>query len=182
MTPGNLFWPDFAPDAPALFADLTDSIEWDGAMRARKTASFGVPYNYAQMNYPAQKFPPQLASLLPALEAKIGWMPNNCLVNFYPDGDSTMGFHADATDILCDATGVAIVSLGEERVLTFKNLADKSVKFAQPMPAGSLLLIPASVQSQWLHGILKQPGAGARMSLTFRRLRVDDQNKSEPLT
>lgn len=82
-----------------------------------------------------------------------------------------MGFHFDATDILQDATGVAIVSLGDERVLTFKNISDKSVKFEQPLPSGSLLLMSAHTQSEWLHGILKQDGAGARMSLTFRQLK-----------
>lgn len=120
MAPDNLFWPDFAPDAPALFADLSVNIAWNETMRARVTASFGVPYNYAQMNYPAQPFPPVLAKLLPDLAAKIGWLPNNCLANFYADGDSTMGFHFDATDILQGETDVAIVSLGDERVLTFK--------------------------------------------------------------
>ena len=174
MQPDNLFWPDFAPDANALFADLSADTAWDESMRARKSASFGVPYNYAQMNYPAQDFPPMLADLLPALEAKIGWLPNNCLVNYYADGDSTMGFHFDATDSLADETGVAIVSLGDERVLTFKNIADKSVRFEQPMPPGSLLLMSAQTQSEWLHGILKQSGAGARMSLTFRALITED--------
>ena len=171
MAPDNHFWPDFVAEPDELFADLTANIVWNQAMRARKTASFGVPYNYAQMQYPAQQFPPVLAALLPQLEEKIGWRPNNCLLNFYADGDSTMGFHADATDILEEATGVAIVSLGDERVLTFKNIADKSVKWKQPLPAGSLLLMSAQTQSAWLHGILKQAGAGARLSLTFRRLK-----------
>ena len=171
MKPDNLFWPDLVPDAAGLFADLTADIAWDATMRARKTASFGAPYNYAQMNYPAREFTPQLAALLPQLEAKIGWRPNNCLINYYEDGASSMGFHADATEILQPATGVAIVSLGAERALTFKNIADKSVIFAQPMPAGSLLLMSAATQGAWLHGILKQGGAEARMSLTFRRLK-----------
>ena len=172
MSPNNLFWPDFVHNAATLFADLTASVAWDETMRARKSASFGVPYNYSQMNYPAQEFPPLLAALLPNLETKIGWRPNNCLLNFYADGDSTMGFHFDATDILENATGVAILSLGDERILTFKNIADKSVRFEQPMPSGSLLLMSAQTQSAWLHGILKQAGAGARMSLTFRRLKT----------
>ena len=171
MISDNQFWPDFVPDDDALFADLRANTAWDETMRARVTASFGVPYNYAQMNYPAQPFPPQLAALLPRLEAQIGWMPNNSLINFYPDGDSTMGFHFDATDHLVEGTGVAIVSLGDERVLTFKNRADKSVTYPQAMPSGSLLLMSARTQSEWLHGILKQSGAGARMSLTFRRLK-----------
>lgn len=109
--------------------------------------------------------------MLSPLGQKIGWTPNNCLVNFYPDGDATMGFHFDSLEPLEPGTGVAIVSLGEERILTFSRRDDKTVRVEQPMPSGSLLLMPAQVQDEWLHAVLKQPGSGARMSLTFRRLK-----------
>ncbi|MFT5096791.1 MAG: alkylated DNA repair dioxygenase AlkB, partial [Psychrobacter okhotskensis] len=41
-----------------------------------------------------------------------GYLPNNCLVNYYLDGSSKMGFHSDDTSQLADGTGVAILSLG----------------------------------------------------------------------
>ena len=142
-------------------------------MRARKTASFGAPYNYSQMSYPQRDLLPELAALLEPLGEKLGWTPNNCLINFYPDGDSTMGFHFDSLEPLESGTGVAIVSLGEERTLTFARRDDKSVRLEQVMPSGSLLLMPAPVQNEWLHAVLKQPGMMcARMSLTFRRLNL----------
>ncbi len=169
-SPDVLFWPGFIPDSDQLFRALRDSIEWNDAMRARKTASFGAPYNYSQMNYPQRDFLPELESLLQRMSEKIGWTPNNCLVNFYDDGDSTMGFHFDSLEPLESGTGVAIVSLGDDRVLTFARRDDKTVRFEQPMPSGSLLLMPAPVQNEWLHAVLQQPGAGERMSLTFRRL------------
>ena len=172
MSPALLFVPDFLPDPAPLFAHLRLETAWDGAMAARKTASFGAPYNYSQMSYPACPLPDQLAALLPLLDARLGWTPNNCLVNFYPDGDSTMGFHFDATDQLASGTGVAIVSLGEERTLTFARRDDKAVRFEQPLPSGSLLFMDCAVQDEWLHAILKQSGAGGRMSLTFRRLKA----------
>lgn len=171
MHPDILLWPDFVAQSPTLFARLSETIEWNEAMRARKTASFGAPYNYSQMSYPSRDFLPELGELLPALHQTIGWTPNNCLINFYPDGDATMGFHFDSLEPLESGTGVAIVSLGEERILTFSRRDDKSVRFEQPMPPGSLLLMPAEVQNEWLHAVLKQPGSGARMSLTFRRLK-----------
>ena len=170
-SPDILFWPGFVADSGSLFQGLSEAIEWNDSMRARKTASFGAPYNYSQMNYPRRDFLPELESLLEPISEKIGWTPNNCLVNFYADGDSTMGFHFDSLEPLEEGTGVAIVSLGDERVLTFARRDDKTVRFEQPMPSGSLLLMPAEVQNEWLHAVLKQPGAGARMSLTFRRLK-----------
>lgn len=170
-TPDIHLWPDFVADSADLFEHLRDGIEWDSSMRARRTASFGAPYNYSQMSYPECPMLPALERLLALIGEKVGWVPNNCLVNFYPDGDSTMGFHFDALEPLEQGTGVAIVSLGEERVLTFARRDDKSVRFEQPMPSGSLLLMPAAVQNEWLHGVLKQAGVGSRMSLTFRRLK-----------
>lgn len=170
-TPDIHFWPDFVPDSIALFDQLRDEIEWDNAMRARKTASFGAPYNYSQMSYPERPMQPALQEMLAPIANQVGWKPNNCLINFYPDGKSTMGFHFDALEPLQEGTGVVIVSLGEERVLTFARRDDKTSRFEQPMPSGSLLLMPAEVQNEWLHAILKQNGAGARMSLTFRCLK-----------
>ncbi len=171
-SPDILFWPGFIPHSDQLFRALRATIEWNDSMRARKTASFGAPYNYSQMNYPQRDFLPELSALLEPIGEKVGWTPNNCLINFYADGDSTMGFHFDSLEPLEIETGVAIVSLGDERVLTFARRDDKTVRFEQPMPPGSLLLMPAPVQNEWLHAVFKQPEAGARMSLTFRRLKT----------
>ncbi len=171
-SPDIHFWPDFVPDSLNAFHHLRDETEWDTSMRARKTASFGVPYNYSQMSYPDRPMPVVLDGMLSPIATTVGWMPNNCLLNFYPDGDSTMGFHFDALEILEVGTGVAIVSLGEARTLTFARQDDKNIRFEQPLPSGSLLLMPAEVQNHWLHAILKQKGVGARMSLTFRRLKI----------
>jgi alkylated DNA repair dioxygenase AlkB len=171
-SPDVHLWPGFLPDSATLLAHLRGAIEWDDSMRARKTASFGAPYNYSQMSYPQRDFLPELGALLQPMQEKIGWMPNNCLINFYPDGNATMGFHFDSLEPLENGTGVAILSVGEERVLTFSRRDDKTVRFEQPMLSGSLLLMPAPVQNEWLHAVLKQPGSGARMSLTFRRLKI----------
>jgi alkylated DNA repair dioxygenase AlkB len=170
-SPDVELWPDFVPDGGHVFERLVSDITWDESMRARKTASYGVPYNYSQMSYPAQDFLPDLEALLSPLESKIGWMPNNCLINYYPDGDSSMGFHFDAVEILQDGTGVAIVSLGSERTMTFKRRDTKSVVCEIQLPANSLFLMSAEVQNEWLHAILQAESVGPRMSLTFRRLK-----------
>lgn len=36
----------FLPESEALFAELVQSIAWDGRIRARKAASFGLPYGF----------------------------------------------------------------------------------------------------------------------------------------
>ena len=41
------------------------------------------------------------------------------------------------------------------------------------LASGSLLYMTAEVQHEWKHSILPQPGAGGRISLTFRRLKAE---------
>ena len=102
-----------------LFNSLMNSITWDARMKARKTASFGKAYNYSQINYPYQEFTEELNEIVEAINNKLCFRPNNCLINLYEDGRSTMGFHSDRTDMLFENTGVTIVSLGATRTLRF---------------------------------------------------------------
>lgn len=172
VVPGLWVEVGFIPDGDALFALLSETTAWDTRMRARRTASFGVPYNYSGISYPVAPVPGPVAALMDRLDDRLGWRPNNCLANFYTDGNSTMGFHSDSTEELEPGTGVAVVSLGAERAITFRS-TDKSVTVEYPLVSGSLLYMTAGVQSAWKHAILPQPGAGGRISLTFRRLRAE---------
>jgi alkylated DNA repair dioxygenase AlkB len=100
----------------------------------------------------------------------LGFVPNNCLLNFYEDGNSSMGFHSDSSEELESGTGVAIVSLGSVRNLVFRSKVDKSVEYAYPLQPGSLVYMTKEVQDHWLHAIPKLVGAGPRISLTFRSI------------
>ncbi len=106
MTPPEIdFFPDFIADPHRLFNHLKDSVLWDERMRARKTASFGAPYDYSQITYPAVPMPEALEQLCGPIEQLLGFRPNNCLLNCYPDGQSSMGFHSDANEQLVTGTG-----------------------------------------------------------------------------
>jgi hypothetical protein len=48
---------NFVPDSQPLFASLAETIAWDDRLRARKAASFGLPYNYSGITYQATPFP-----------------------------------------------------------------------------------------------------------------------------
>jgi alkylated DNA repair dioxygenase AlkB len=162
----------FLPDCQALFTRLTSSIAWDERMRARQAASFGVPYNYSGISWPACPFPDDLVPVLERVATRVGWRPNNCLAHFYPDGRSTMGFHSDATDELETATGIAVVSLGAERTITFRHQAERRLE-QYPLLSGSLLVMSRTLQADWKHAILAAEGLdGGRISLTFRCMKV----------
>ena len=114
--------------------------------------------------------PTAIAAVVDRLEARLGWRYDNCLANLYDDGESTMGFHVDHLDGLCAEAGVAVVSLGAPRSLVFRRIGDTSRRVSVRCTPGSLLWMPPAVQSAWKHGVPAEPGAGARISLTFRRL------------
>ncbi len=159
-------------DDPAGLYELLDrGVDWDTRMKARKTASFGVAYNYSQMSYAEREFLPELQLLVELIEEKIGFKPNNCLINFYADGKSTMGWHSDQIDILNEETGVAIISLGDTRSLRFREIANKENKIDYLLPAGSLIYMTQEVQKFWQHSVPKAPNCKGRMSLTFRSIR-----------
>jgi len=144
---------------------------WDERMVARKTASFGKAYNYSQISYPFQAFIPALKPIVELIEETLGFLPNNCLLNYYLDGQSKMGFHSDQTDILVEGTGVAIVSIGDTRTLRFRKIKDKEVSVDYDLLAGSLIYMPNEIQDECQHAIPKSDTAHGRISLTFRKLK-----------
>jgi len=162
------FWPAHA----ALFERLRDTVDWDRSMSARLTASFGRPYNYRQMVYAEAPMHEALVPVQAALAARLGIHFNNCLLNYYLDGSSKMGFHADEVDDLEPDSGVAIVSVGHPRRITFRRQDDKSARWARELPGGALLFMRHAVQADWVHAIKRQRGApGPRISLTWRAFR-----------
>ncbi|MBN9118409.1 MAG: alpha-ketoglutarate-dependent dioxygenase AlkB [Planctomycetes bacterium] len=164
---------EFLPDGHGLYEHLAATVTWDTRIRARKSASFGRPYNYSGIEWPAAPFPDTIAPLLTRVAARVGSEPNNCLANFYPDGRSTMGFHFDSTESLEPGTGITVVSLGAERIITFRRADDKSVSENYRLPSGSLLWMSPEMQTDWRHAILADASAtGGRISLTFRRVKA----------
>jgi alkylated DNA repair dioxygenase AlkB len=162
--------PAFIAFPDALFASLMASVSWDERMKARKTASFGVAYNYSQISYERTPMPPELEAICGQIELELGFRPNNCLLNHYLDGSSSMGFHSDSSASLVPGTGVAIVSVGSVRSIVYRNKADRTVEFDYPLPNGSLLYMSDEIQQEWLHAIPKTENAGERISLTFRAI------------
>lgn len=161
---------DFLADSQNLYKTLAAEVVWDERIRARKTASFGEPYNYSGMVYETLPMHPLLVPLADRLELRLGFRPNNCLLNCYESGDSTMGFHSDSEEGIAPGTGVAIVSLGAERRITFRSKRDKTEEYSYLLKSGTLLYMPPHIQQEWKHAILKSEDAGGRISLTFRRI------------
>lgn len=169
-TPNLKIIPDFLPNANDFFHLVMQKVQWDERMRARKTASFGVSYDYSGISYPKTSLPTFLEAICQKIDQTLGFYPNNCLLNYYVDGNASMGFHSDSSVELAEGTGVAIVSLGCERNIIYRLKTDRQHEITYPLQSGALLYMGKDVQEEWLHAIPKQLNAGERVSLTFRQL------------
>ncbi len=167
---GILHIENFIVNPNLLFDFLILTVNWDERMAARKTASFGKAYNYSQIHYPHQDFLQELDDINHKLAHVIGFLPNNCLLNYYLDGKSKMGYHADQVDILETGTGIAIVSLGETRILKFRNIEDPTAFLNYELTSGSLIYMTQEIQRLWQHSIPKSNKSNGRISLTFRKM------------
>ncbi len=168
---GITYVSDFLENHFELFNSLMDNIAWDTRMKARKTASFGKAYNYSHMDYPYQEFTEELNEIVESINNKLYFRPNNCLINLYEGGRSTMGFHSDRTDILFENTGVVIISLGATRTLRFRSIENRKVTIDYNLPSGSLIYMNNRVQATWQHAVPESNTTKERVSLTFRKLR-----------
>jgi alkylated DNA repair dioxygenase AlkB len=156
--------------ATELYLQLRDRLNWDERISARKTACFGLPYNYSGLIYESQTMHPLLQPLCIRLKETLGFEPNSCLINYYEDGRSKMGFHSDEIDNLEDGTQIIIISLGSERKLSFRSTADYSQRCSYLLPHGSLLYMSQRTQEFWSHAIKRANVTEGRISLTFRRI------------
>jgi len=148
---------------------MTSEVRWTHTMRARKTASFGQPYNYSGQSYPACEMPPVISSIC----TQAAWLAahpfNNCLCNLYETGRNTMGFHRDSYEGLVPSSLIAIASLGATRTLVFR-CQDRTRDVEFPLSHGAILLMNETTQREWQHAVKREPDAGLRVSLTFRQI------------
>jgi len=168
---GITFIENFINNPSELFDKLKSNVKWDERMSARKTASYGKAYNYSQISYPFQEFTAELNAIIESINDTLNFKPNNCLINYYLDGKSKMGFHSDQTNILCENTGVGIVSIGETRILRFRNIKNRELIKDFELPSGSFIHMTDEIQDEWQHAIPKSDTENGRMSLTFRKIK-----------
>ena len=165
-----------------LFGWCRDDVVWKymelyAAGRAvpipRGLAWFGdVPYSYSGLTHKACPMPAPLRALADRIEAHLArnGTPaqfNSVLMNFYRDGSDSIGMHSDDESQLGAQPVIASISLGSARKFRFQHKMTRT-RLETPLPGGSLLVMKGDTQEKWRHGIPKEPGAGARINLTFR--------------
>jgi len=166
MTAPVLYIPDALGTADEDLAFFS-TIAWSSRMRARQTASFGLPYDYSGQAYAACPMPPVIAAIAARAAAAAGHAFNNCLCNRYETGANAMGFHADSYAGLVAESQIAIASYGATRRLVFRSI-DRRTGFEVVLEHGSLLLMTRATQDAWQHALPPSDSPGLRISATFR--------------
>ena len=97
---------------------------------------------------------------------------NHCLMNYYRNGQDSMGWHRDDEPELGANPTIASLSLGCERDFQFRRPghSTQSIRLGQ----GELLIMDPPCQREWQHQLPKRAlskCAEPRINLTFRRIR-----------
>ncbi len=96
---------------------------------------------------------------------------NSVLLNYYRNGQDTMGWHADDERELGRRPSSASLSLGAARDIHLKSNTGNAELIKLNLPSGSLLLMDGDTQHNWLHHIPKRAKCVApRINLTFRHI------------
>jgi len=180
LTNGGILFYDEAflpPDiADRYFAELRDTTAWEqkpgvfGHMQPRLIASYGEPgivYRYSGRDNVALPWTPTLLEIKEKIEAVQGRY-NYCLLNFYRNGQDSMGMHADDEPEMGSVIGS--LSLGAIRTFRIKHNKTKETRKFQ-VGHGTLIIMAGTMQQHWKHEIPKtKEDVGERINLTFRQI------------
>lgn len=130
-------------------------------------------YTYSGLTVEPKPWTPELAYLRDRLKEELGIDFNSVLANYYQDGNSSIGWHADREEELGPTETekvIASVSLGGMREFGIRNRKlNKSYTFG--LEDGSLLIMAGETQKHCQHCIFKtKDKVKPRLNLTFRVL------------
>lgn len=190
-TPHNLlpyggeayFLPKFfgEDEVDAYFAELRTSVDWQQeeiwmfgrkVMQPRLTALYGdptIPYGYSGIRMRPHPFTPLLEKMRERVSTFAGIAFTHVLLNYYRDGQDSMGWHRDNEVSLGPEPVIASISLGAARRFQFRHYERKTEKIDLVLNSGSLLLMRGLSQRFWEHQLPKVRKISApRINLTFR--------------
>ncbi len=125
-------------------------------------------YTYSGKRLSPLPWHPVLATMADQLGQVVGAPFNSVLVNWYRDGQDAMGWHSDDEPELGPRPTIAMLSLGAQRELRFRQ-KDRRDSFNLALPHTSLLVMAGRLQSLWQHELPRRRRVKeARLSLTFR--------------
>ena len=134
----------------------------------------GCEYSYSGKKLNRQPWTPELLMIKKKISQHANLNFNSVLVNFYRDGQDSMGWHADDEPELGKNPTIAALSFGGERDLVFRNILSKET-LSIPQLHGALIIIDGQTQQYWQHAIKKTKKViSPRINLTFRNIMFEN--------
>ncbi len=166
---------------PTLIASLawrqeTIKIFGNEIQQPRLTAWYGdegAIYTYSHITNHPLPWTPELLEIKQRCEQVARAQFNSVLLNYYRDGQDSMGWHQDNEPELGEHPVIASVNFGATRRFQLRHKKRKDLAtITIELEHGSLLLMQGTTQQFWKHQVPKttQP-VGARINLTFRLIR-----------
>jgi len=165
-----------------LITYFDDIKEWNTSL-SRRTLHFGYTYDYksrstAEVTTPIPDIVKDVISKM--MKAKIlMFEPDQVIVNEYLPGQG-INHHVDSITAFED--GIVSLSLGSDIVMEFTNRIDHDETYEIMLNRRSLIIMHKDARYKYTHGIpaRKKDNKVARkrrISLTFRKTRIEDKNK-----
>jgi len=172
-----------------LFSVLKDNVEWEQLFytgknskktyQPRLTAWYAddenMSYSYSGVTQKVRKWLPELLDLKNIIEVVTGASYNSVLLNYYRDGNDSVGLHADDEKELGINANIASISLGSTRSFILSQYRSRDGSLPSnvkefDLTSGSLLVMSGSTQHYWKHSIPKSIiEVGPRINLTYRK-------------
>lgn len=166
-----------------IMLDLMENIEWKQEpiwmfgkkiMQPRLTSLYGDPkvaYGYSGIVMNALPWNDTLIFIKSKVESLSRTEFTHVLMNYYRNGQDSMGWHRDNEKNLGKNPTIASVSFGISREFQLRNYDSKDDKKSIILNHGSLLLMQGETQHFWEHQIPKSKKINdPRINLTFRKV------------
>lgn len=170
--------------ADAWFDQLREEIAWEQPLLhihgrdvrvPRLLAWYGEPqavYRYSGLVHLPRPWTPLLGEIRLRLEQAVAQPLNAVLLNYYRDGQDSMGWHSDDEAELGRNPLVASLNLGGARRFDLRRKGGSRIEHSLTLEHGSLLVMSGATQHHWQHQVAKTRAPVApRINLTFRLIR-----------
>jgi alkylated DNA repair dioxygenase AlkB len=174
-------------DSTRIYAELLATIPWShdellmfGKLIVTKRqmawyAEDDLTYTYSGSKKVAHAFIEPLSTIKKKVEHILGCSFNSCLLNYYANGDQSMGWHCDnERELYPDSSSkinhIASLSFGAKRRFDFRHKETKET-VSIDLHSGSVVFMVGITQQFWKHQLPKIKSIkDGRINLTFRNI------------
>lgn len=131
----------------------------------------GAAYTYSGRLHVPAPWSPALTDLRRQVETATGQDFNAVLLNWYRNGQDSMGWHSDDEAELGHEPVIASLSLGASRKFVLRQKSAHAVRVEAMLGHGALLVMRGQTQRNWQHALPRTRRVPThRINLTFRKI------------